>query len=80
MSGGDLPNQREPHTAALTFRRKEGYKYLLALIRRNAWTVVRHCNGDATVRVTLGGEDDPPLRCVAQRLDCVSDDINESLI
>src|SRR5580693_5095180 len=80
MSGGDLSNQRETHTAALTFGRKERHEYLLALIRRDARTVVRHCDGHATVRVTLGAENDPAVRRVAQSLDRVSDEINEGLI
>jgi len=59
---------------------KKRHEYLLALIQRNAGTVVGDCNGHTVIRVTLGGQNDPSLCRVAQGLDRISDQVNEGLI
>src|ERR1700688_3950511 len=80
MSGGDLANECQSDAAALPLGREEGHKYLLALIERYAWTVVRDRDGHATVRIAVGGQSDSAGGRIAQRLDRVSHQIDEGLI
>src|ERR1700730_18268922 len=58
MSGGNLANECQTNAASLPLGREEGHEYPFALIRRNAWTVVRDHDGHATVRITMGGQRD----------------------
>jgi multidrug efflux system outer membrane protein len=48
--------------------REKWHEYLFTLIRRNTRTVVRDHNGNATVRITVGGQRDETGRSVAELL------------
>lgn len=80
MSGGYLANEGQSDAATLTLSREKRHEYLLTLIRRNTWTIVRDHDGHAAVRVTVGSQSDAAGGRVAQRLDSVPDQIDERLI
>jgi hypothetical protein len=80
VRSSNLANKCQSDAAPLPLGREEWHEYPFALIRRNAGTIVCDHDGHTTLRITMGGQADATVGGVAERFDCVPDQIDEGLI